>query len=250
MFGFEQPVVQYYGLFIVTGVAAAGTLGYILAKHFKMSVNDYIILAAYGFGGGMVGAKLLYLLVILEYIKWEMLSSPEYLRQLFQGGFVFYGGLIGGITTIFLAGKIHKIFVWKYLNTMIPCLPVVQGFGRIGCYLTGCCYGISYAGPGAISYSSNHLAPEGIALFPVQLLEALLCWGLAIFLFVYVWRRGRKDAFFIYMISYPVIRFFLEFFRGDYLERGIWHGLSTSQWISSIIIILTVICLKREGGTK
>ncbi len=95
-----------------------------------MLENDYLILAMYALVGGMTGVKLLYLFIIRKYINWNRILEIEYLEKWLGSGFVYFGGFLGGILGIYIAGKIHKIFVSKYLNTAIPCLSAAQGFGR------------------------------------------------------------------------------------------------------------------------
>ena len=63
-----------------------------------------------------------------------------------RGGFVFYGGLLGGLFGIYLGGKILKIPVWEYAQNTIPVIPLAHGFGRLGCLMAGCCYGVPYDG--------------------------------------------------------------------------------------------------------
>lgn len=241
--------IPYYGFMLAVGLLAAGLFGYKLIKYYGLSENDYLILAMYALAGGMTGAKLLYLFIVRKYINWNRILEIEYLEKLLGSGFVYFGGFLGGILGIYIAGKIHKISVRKYLNTAIPCLPAAQGFGRIGCYLAGCCYGIPYEGPAAVIYKESNLAPAGIPLFPVQLLEAICCWVIMIFLLVYILRFQGGHAFFVYIISYSVMRFGLEWLRYDDLERGKFCHLSTSQWISlgCVLCVLTVNCAQDRG---
>lgn len=120
----------------------------------------------------------------------------------------------------------------------MPCLPIAHGFGRIGCYLTGCCYGIPYNGILSVNYTCSLYVPHNLSLFPVQLLEACLNFILAIILITALLKKGCSIYYFyIYLISYASFRFLLEFLRYDYLERGVSFCLSPSQIISLIIII-------------
>ncbi len=247
--GYFMP---YYGFMITIGLLVAGLLGYKLIKQYGLSENDYLILSMYALAGGMLGAKLLYIFIVRSYINWSKILDIEYLEKILGSGFVYFGGLLGGILGIYIAGKIHKISVSKYLNAAIPCLPAAQGFGRIGCYLAGCCYGIPYEGPGAVVYEDNNLAPVGLPLFPVQLLEAILCWMIMIFLLVYIMKFRRRHAFLVYIIAYSVIRFGLEWLRYDDLERGKFYNLSTSQWISlgCMLCVLAIGCAQNGGNFR
>ena len=110
----------------------------------------------------------------------------------------------------------------------------INGFGRIGCLMGGCCYGIKYDGPLHIVMSDN------IARFPVQLVETLLLFMLAAFLIFKKTHSKNSSTIIYYLTIYPSMRFLLEFLRGDRI-RGIFLGLSTSQWISLLILVCMII---------
>lgn len=239
-------IVPYYGIMITVGGALAFLLGKIIVKHFALSEDDLIITAAYAAGGGILGAKLFSLLLLWDQIKWNQLFNLEYVKQLFQGGYIFYGGLIGGLIFVALAGKIHKINTGKYVTAVIPCLPLAHGFGRIGCFLSGCCYGIPYNGIGCVVYHKPSFAPTEIPLFPVQLVEAFLNFALAIVLLLFVYKKAFSPwSVYLYLYSYAVIRFILEYFRYDVGERGFLWMFSTSQWISILIVIIVTFHVLR-----
>lgn len=229
-------VIPYYGLFIVLGITAASLLGKKIVKLYELKFEDFITLASCAGLGGMIGAKGLYFAVNLKRIDLAQLHGLKDIGQFMGSGFVFYGGLIGGLIALNLGALIFDIQLQKYLTVCIPCLPIAHAFGRIGCALTGCCYGMKYDGIGAIIYENSVAAPINVKLFPIQFVEActdLLIAGLLIIFLHYT--KGKKWAEFsisLYLICYSVIRFFLEFFRGDDLERGQMMGWSVSQWIS------------------
>lgn len=230
--------IPSYGLMIVLGIITANIIGLFILKKNDLDFNNFIVLEAYTFLGGFSGAKFLYLVIEFRNIDWLKIFNFEYFNQLMIGGFVFYGGLIGGLLTLFLGGYLHKIDVRPYIRHFIPLLPWIHSFGRIGCFLAGCCYGCAYDGRLSVIFPTDSYAPSGIPLFPVQLVEAILLLVLSLFL-LYL-EHTKKDFYILgaYIILYGIIRFFLEFYRGDLL-RGHFGLLSTSQWISLISIILT-----------
>ena len=157
---------------------------------------------------------------------------------MFKGGFVFYGGLIGGIIGVFLYAKQFKISFQSLILILIPVVPLIHAIGRIGCLLAGCCYGMEYHGFGAITFEHSSLAPNGVPLFPMQIVESIN--NVIIFLILLVTYKkflGTYKTVGLYLILYSIVRFILEFFRGD-LIRGIYFSLSTSQWISIILFIV------------
>lgn len=154
-----------------------------------------------------------------------------------QGGFVFYGGLIGGLIFIFLPGKIHKIEAEKYIEHYIFLIPFIHAFGRIGCFEAGCCYGIPYTGYGAVYFPEGSMAPPDIALFPVQIIEAFFEFIIAAYIYRCSDKLGSKKGLYEYLWLYSLLRFVLEFFRYD-VNRGKIGFLSTSQIISLVIAII------------
>lgn len=170
-----------------------------------------------------MGAKALFLLTTTE--EGLVTSSSFWLG----GGFVFYGGLIGALSFILCFCLFHPTFKWRDLSLLVPILLFSHGLGRIGCFLAGCCYGKEM-----VHFHVRH---------PVQLYEA---FSLMILSFVLgrVLRRGKKEELVIgcYFLVYALLRFSLEFFRGDSV-RGVYGVFSTSQWISLILLVPAFVFL-------
>ena len=154
------------------------------------------------------------------------------------GGFVFYGGLFGGLLGAFLYTRRYGISFAKFCNTAIVSVPLIHAFGRLGCFCAGCCYGVPADPPLGLYFNNSPVAPHGVALFPVQLLEAGLNLLLFFVLALVFRKRRRLSPVPVYLTSYAVIRFVLEYFRYDAV-RGIFFGLSTSQWISVALALGT-----------
>lgn len=230
-------LIPYYGFFIAMGVLVAGIVGWLLCKKFGLDWNDFLILLGIASLGGMIGAKLLYVLVSYRHIDVSKLTDFAYLSKWLRGGFVFYGGLIGAASAYVWTRK--KIPMQDYSSVIATLLPLAHGFGRIGCHFVGCCHGrnsghlhhVPY-----VLYQNSPFAPNFIRLFPVQLAEALGNFLFFFILLYFLFRRGEDKAGNAerYLILYSLLRFFLEFFRGDLL-RGRYWLFSTSQWISLFI---------------
>lgn len=232
-----------YSTMIIAGLLAGNFLVWLLGKRWKMMFEDFLILEAYTCLGAVIGAKGLYLFVMRDYVDWSRFFELEYFSNLMLGGFVFYGGLIGGVLCFFLAGKIHKIDTGAYIRRFMFVVPLIHGFGRIGCFLAGCCYGRPYNGPGAVIFPENSMAPAGVSLFPVQLAEAICLFALAGILYLASFRLKKPlSVMALYFALYAVLRFVLEYFRYDDTERGGFWLFSTSQWISiGIAVALAVV---------
>lgn len=232
--------VSGYGVMIVLGLLASGAVGWFLTRRFALDFNDFLLLATYAVALGVVGAKAAYLLLNVTRIDWSRVTDFSYLNLLMQGGFIFYGGIPLGLFGLWLAGKLHKIDVKPYLRIGVALLPLTHAFGRVGCYLAGCCFGIPYDGPLAVIYERSHGAPLGVPLFPVQLLEAVLVLAIAGVLFALCLRGwGEWSLLGLYMGLYGVVRFCLEYLRDD-AERGQFLWFSTSQWVSLVLIALAL----------
>ena len=231
-----------YSLFILLGAGIAMLLAALIIRRHRLSGDDFIILVTYAIVGGFLGAKLLYLLVNVREIDWSRFFEREYFTVYMRGGFVFYGGLLGAMLTLPLGAKIHKIDPDPYLDRLVFLIPLAHGFGRIGCYCAGCCYGVEYHGPLCIVFPEGTFAPAGVELFPVQFAEAALLFLLSGTLVLLQKKYSGKTCLVWYAGLYGAIRFGLEFLRGD-AERGLLMGLATSQWISLGMILFAAVML-------
>ncbi len=241
--------VPYYGFMIVIGIMAAAGIAYVQVKRFHLDWNDFVILSAMSGLFGMAGAKILYLLLSIHTIDFARLNDLSYIGMLMSGGFVFYGGFLGIFPALYFCRKKFKIHVSEYLQYGTGCIPIVHGFGRIGCHLVGCCHGIPYNGRFAVIYSHSLYAPNDIRLFPVQLLEAFGEFMIGFYLLYSCKRRNGASAIAMYMVLYSIMRFFLEYLRGDSV-RGSFYLFSTSQVISIVVFVIGLLTIVREKHKK
>lgn len=127
----------------------------------------------------------------------------------------------------------------EYFDLFMPSVAVAQGFGRIGCFLAGCCYGAETSCALGVVFPAGSLAPSGVSLLPTQLFSAAGDFLLALVLILYARkqrRAGRVGA--LYLILYGIGRSIIEIFRADF--RGEIGIFSTSQFISIFIVIAGV----------
>lgn len=239
--------IPYYGMCILIGIVCAGVLGFWLTRKTGGNADDFLIVCAYMVLFGLSGAKILYILVSWKDVDFSSaFSSLENFNYFMASGFVFYGGLIGGILGLFFIKKVHGIDADRYARILTPCLALAHGFGRIGCSLAGCCYGKECTGSFCFVYTDSIIAKNGVKLFPVQGIEAACLFILAFVFCLAVIRLPSKRVYYGYAICYSLLRFILEFFRGD-VERGFLFGFSTSQVISLIILcsVLPILLLSK-----
>lgn len=250
LFSFGSLHFYSYGLMIALGIL----VGYSLAeKKIKKLGYDpkrlewlvFSILA-----GGFAGAKILYWITRLPDIP----NDPTILTNI-GDGWVVYGGIIGGLLAGYAYCKNHGMNFWQWFDLIIPDVALAQGFGRIGCFLAGCCYGVETHNWFSIVFPENLLAPAGVPLFPSQLVMSAFDFALFFFL---EWFTSKKkfngEVGAVYLIAYSLGRFAIEFFRGDMI-RGVVNGLSTSQYISIAtalfgIIVIAVARNKLNSKTK
>ena len=237
--------IPMYGLCILTGIVVAAIVAYQFAKRRHKNYIDFVIVVAFALGIGFVCAKLLFILVtypIKDFFKVIYLMLFKGRDDLLSGGFVFYGGAIGGVLGFLIGTKVAKCKISDFIDFFAVLIPLVHAFGRIGCFCSGCCYGIPYEGPFSVTYTCPlSTVPTGVGIFPVQLLESALLFILSGIMYI-LFMKNVKNLIFGYFISYGIIRLITENFRFD-AERGFILGLSTSQFISILIILVSIILL-------
>lgn len=256
-----QPYINIFGRNIgtygIVGIIGFG-LGLLvvlyLCKYYKIKRDDAFYCFLYAAIGVLIGAKLLYFITNIPTIisNWdELIHDLPTLATIAFGGLVFYGGLLGGVFGIWAYCKQFKLPFKDMILTAVPVVPLVHGIGRIGCFFAGCCYGIEYNGWGSVTFQ-NAIDPvaNGVPRLPVQLIEA----GCNIIIFIILICLFKKflntyKTLGIYCILYSIVRFVLEFFRGDAV-RGVWFGISTSQIISIGIFIVGIVILVKEFKGK
>ena len=239
---FNLPFPIYGALYFI-GIAVAAVVAVFICKKRELPKYDIVYSAIYSMIGAAVGAKLLFIAVSLPKVMSLGYGFVDTVLILMSGGFVFYGGFIGGFLGLLIYVKQFKMKFLPFLDVYAAVVPLGHAFGRVGCLFGGCCYGMEYDGPFAVVYHSslNMSTPLNTPLLPMQLIEALgLLLIFAIVLTVYL--KGAKTGTVpvVYVLCYSVMRFTLEFLRAD-SERGSLLGLSTSQWISLGLIITVIL---------
>ena len=240
LFGFT---VHGYGLMIGLGIVASLVLNWRRARARGLSEDDVTSLTVWVLLGGFLGAKVLFLLTRL----------PEFLRHpgafLGGGGYVVYGGLLGALPVLLLWCRKKRFAPLAWMDLVLPGVALAQSFGRIGCFLAGCCYGRPTESPIGVIFPADSLAPAGIRVLPTQLFSSagdlLLCAMLLL-----AERRDKRTGATAgrYLVLYGVGRFFIEFLRSD--QRGSVGALSTSQFISLFAVAAGILLLARIGKKK
>lgn len=228
-----------YSLSAIIGFVTGVTFAALAGRNASEKTETAIYLYVFGALGALLGAKSLYLFEVFPALIRDfhfLLDDFAYFyREFFAGGMVFYGGLFGAIAAVFAGARFFERPASGFYPLLLPAMALFAGFGRIGCFLAGCCYGKETTSWIGVSFSASPYAPQGVKLIPTQLLEAGFDFVLFVVIIVLTRSHLQKLTLSIYLLSYAIFRFFLEFFRGD-VERGIYAGLSISQWISLGVI--------------
>lgn len=225
--------VHLYGVCIAVGILLCILVLRYYGKRLKVDQKflDFIELNAY------VAIALGFLFAAVFQGLYNYIEDPSSGFSL-NGGITFLGGLIGGAATFL---TVYFIMRKKYVNnfmdviSIIPCcILLAHGFGRIGCFFAGCCYGIE-----TDSWLGIRFSGMINKVYPTQLFEALflfIMFGATSYLAL---KKNFKHNFSVYLISYGVFRFLLEYIRGD--DRGAFFGiLSPSQFWSIILVLIGV----------
>jgi len=238
--------LHMYGVLLVCALLAALWLAGRLARKEGLDPQKVQDLGIASIIAGLIGAKLL--LVAVDFDQYRL--SPRALLDVLQSGGVFYGGLLGGIPVAWWYIKKHRLPLFNTLDVMAPALALGQAIGRLGCFAAGCCYGSPSTAPWSVIFQNEDAralvgVPLGIPLHPSQLYESFGTLALMFILLAVL--RNRKfhgQVVSMYLLIYAVLRFALEFFRGDVARGSVFGGaLSTSQFIAIVVVFLTLAAL-------
>ena len=222
-----------YGLAIYYCVKNRKYLG--VSKEVLADIIFYLIL------GALIGGKIFYI-----FFNFDSFCASTLIEKI-RFGFVFYGGFIGGLIALFLYTKKKKISFVKATDFFAPALALGHAIGRIGCFLAGCCYGKpTDSFLGVVFSNPDTLVPHYLRhthLYPTQLFEVFANFILFVILVkIYKKQKDTGITSLTYIMGYALIRFIIEFFRGD--DRGAsLLGLYPSQIIALILFLIAAIWL-------
>jgi phosphatidylglycerol---prolipoprotein diacylglyceryl transferase len=162
-------------------------------------------------------------------------------------GFVFYGSFLFAVPTMFWFFKKYRLHTYKMLDVMAIVTCLVHMFGRLGCFLAGCCYGHPTSSWAGIVFDDPacYAKPKDVPLHPTQLYEASYIFLVMLVLFVI--RDRRKfygQLFLMYLAFYAVGRTIIEFFRGDEIRGYVFGVITHSQLIALSILIVVMVVYK------
>lgn len=230
-----------YGTMIAIGIIAALLLLSYRCKKKGYDEDSIFNMAIIAIICGVIGGKVLYIITDIKAI----MADPSLLKDI-GSGFVVYGSILGGALGAYGYCLKKKWSVLKIFDLAVPSLPLAQGFGRIGCFLAGCCYGKATDLAWGVHFKEGSLGPIEGSVHPTQIYSSIFDFALAVFL-LWLDRKQKKDGrlFSLYLIIYSIGRFFVEFIRDD--PRGSVGVLSTSQFISLLIVVVGLVLYNLEN---
>lgn len=235
--------INFYGVCIALGFLCAVIVMQYKRKRANMTRDQIFDLALIAIATGIIGARLLHVIQ-----NWESGSGFLWIFRIDKGGLVFYGGFILAIICVCIYARKKKISMPALLDVTSPAIAIGHAFGRLGCFMQGCCFGkeapegtwgtVRYAIKPGSSIDPRLFQPDGMtkALYPTQIWESLANLILCAVL-IFLCKKFRKPGQIagIYLITYAIIRFTIEFYRGDNPELLL--GLTTSQAIAILLMI-------------
>lgn len=240
--------IYTYGVFVALSFVAGILLALNIGQKEGIPKGKIHDIAFYIFIAAIAGARLFFILTQLEYYT----ENPLDIVKVWEGGLVFYGGLLLAVPTLFIYLKKNALPVWKTLDVFAPCLAIGHAIGRIGCFFAGSCYGKPTDLPwGVVFNDPNTNAIKGVPLHPTQLYESFAETG--IFIFLMILRRHKVfdgQIMWTYVLSYSVVRFIIEFFRGDRIRGFIYGDFSIAQGISIVLFLVAVVFLLYNRRNK
>lgn len=235
--------IHTYGVMIAIGFIIAMSVAQRLASREKLPAVRIADLAFYLLIWGLIGARALFVIT-----RWEYFSqNPEAIIRFWEGGLVFFGGLISATLFAIYFIRKHQLSPWKTADVLVPGLVINHSLGRLGCLASGCCYGKPTGTDFGIVFHSELVdsSLHGVHLHPTQIYESVSLFLLFLGL-LWIFRRKQFDGQVVltYFIVYPIIRSIIEVFRGDLIRGFVIDGiLSTSQFISLLVFGMAMATL-------
>lgn len=227
--------VHMYGVMIATGLLCAFLILFYLTKKKGVDSRFTDFIFYNGFASVVIG----FVFATLFQSTYNYIKDPSSGFRI-GSGMTFIGGLIGGVICFF---AVYLIFRRKYTErlysviSILPCsILIAHAFGRVGCFFAGCCYGKETDGFLGVKFPD---LPNPV--HPTQLYEAaflFIMFGVTVYLLL---KKDFRHNMSLYLISYGVFRFLIEYVRGD--ERGELVGFVTPSQFWSILMVISGIAL-------
>ncbi|MDD3804365.1 MAG: prolipoprotein diacylglyceryl transferase [bacterium] len=240
-------VLTSYGVMQALAFLGGLVVLYFMSKREKIDKDRLFDMAIWIIIGGVLGARVWF---VIENFRYYSHDIPSVIK-IWEGGMVFYGGLIGGFSAGIIYLKRNHLDIEQVGDITVPAFALGIFIGRIGCFLNGCCYGkVSHScgvsfpkdSPAYFEQMSQgmipHNATTSLPVIPTQLIESFSCLVIfAILLLMYNKRKFKGEIFYSFFVFYGLERFLLDYLRHYSREAMILKVFSLSQITSLILII-------------
>ena len=248
--------IHTFGLCMALGFLGGWYAAVRLCKQTQQDADRLAALLTWLMLSAIFGGRLAY---VLEHWTAEFADQPLAVIRVDQGGLMFYGGLIAAAITLFIYARVYRQPLFIITDLILAVVPLGHAFGRLGCFMHGCCYGKITASKIGVCFPKNspawweHVtatpplintnALQSLPVIPTQLLESLFNALLFIALYNLYPRRYQQHGFITgcYLFSYATLRFIIEYLRGD--PRLAVGPFSISQTISIGILAIGIFCV-------
>ncbi|MBU2549385.1 MAG: prolipoprotein diacylglyceryl transferase [Proteobacteria bacterium] len=233
--------IHTYGLLVAAGFVLGVAWSVREARRAGIDRDPILDLAFYLVIAALIGSRLMFVILRWDYFQ----DHPLDAFKPWTGGLVFYGGLLAAILAFIVIVPGRKMPFWLTADAFAPGLALGQALGRLGCLAAGCCYGRPSDLPWALTFTDPEcLAPLGLPLHPTQLYTALAL--LAVFGLLILVRRHRRfpgQVFWMYALLHGLVRFHVEFLRGDFRGHGPIPGLTSTQVVALALVLAAIVML-------
>lgn len=231
--------VHLYGVLIAVGILAAFAILIYYGR--KLSVSEKMI--DFVFFNGIASIAVGFGSAAVFQSFYDYLETGKFE---FNGKITFIGGLIGGVICFLLVYLVFRKKCSGTLSQVISILPCAllagHGFGRLGCFFAGCCYGAetdSIFGVEFFVKYGHEYVKEGVTRHPTQLYEAIFLFALCAVCSWLLLKFKFKHNMSVYLVAYGIFRFLIEYLRAD--ARGsLVGGISPSQFWSIFMVLAGV----------
>ena len=241
---FGKIEIRWYGILIALGLVLAIVLAYYIAKYRNLKADEIINFAPFAIIGGVLGARLLHVLVNISYYS----KHPSYIFAFRQGGLAIQGAIIGGVIALIIFARVRKVSFWAITDVITPGLAIAQSIGRWGNYFNQEAFGRPTSSRIGIFISPENRPADYMNseyFHPTFLYESIANMVLFIILiFMHYWFKKKNNKypdgliFCVYLIVYSLYRIFIESYRIDSSYVG---PVKVVYIISGITIIAAFI---------
>jgi len=256
LFSIGPLTIHTYGLCMAIGFLASWQMAVWLCRRTGQNADRLTALVTWLMLASIIGARIAY---VWEHWTAEFADAPLSVLRFDQGGLMFYGGLIGAALVLFVYAKVTRSHLFLTTDLILAVVPLGHAFGRIGCFMHGCCYGKMTQTCWGVSfpkgspawweqaYATPPLIPQtatcSLPVIPTQLIESAANFALFILLFTLYPKKYHARGYITgcYLMSYATLRFCVEFLRGD--PRLAVGPFSIGQVISLSIFLGGLFCL-------